>query len=155
MTELSDYQEFFEKIRIPARLACKTKSGWPVVLSLWFINHDGALYCATRKGARVVSYLEKNPKCTFEIVADQPPCCGIRGQAVARIEEQRGIEILDLLLVRYLGGRDSSLAEKLLKNSADEVAIRLDPVKIFSWDFSERMKDAGPCIDEISIMVCP
>lgn len=155
MTELSDHQDFLETISIPVRLACKTGSGWPMVLSLWFIYHDGALYCATRRGARVVSYLLKNPDCAFEIAADQPPYCGIRGQAVASIEEQRGIEILDLLLAKYLGGRDSSLAQQLIKNSADEVAICLDPVRIFTWDFSERMEDAGPIMDGWSVKICP
>lgn len=155
MTALADHQEFLEKIRIPMRLACKTESGWPMVLSLWFIYLDGALYCATRKGARVVGYLLANSECAFEIAADQPPYCGIRGQGVTSIDEQRGNEILDLLLERYLGGRDNRLAQQLLKNSADEVAIRLDPVRVFSWDFSARMKDTAPQMDRLSIKVCP
>jgi len=155
MTKLSDYQEFLENIRIPIRLACKTESGWPMVLSLWFIYKDRSLYCATRSSARVVSYLSKNAECAFEVAADQPPYCGIRGQALASIDQHRGGEILGLLLDRYLGGRESALAETLLKNSADEVAIRLDPVKIFSWDFSERMKGIGPGTDLLSSKVCP
>jgi len=155
MAKLADYQDFLENIRIPIRLACKTESGWPMVLSLWFIYRDGSLYCATRSGAKVVSYLLSNPDCAFEIAADQPPYCGIRGQAVASIDRPLGIEILDLLLDRYLGGRDNSLAEKLLENNDDEVAIRLNPVKIFSWDFSERMKDTGPGIGILNSKVCP
>jgi len=155
MTGLAAYQEFLDRIRIPMRLACKTGSGWPMVLSLWFIYLDGALYCATRNGARVVSYLTGNSKCAFEIAADQPPYCGIRGQAVASIEKQRGCEVLDLLLERYLGGRENNLAQQLIKNSADEVAIRLDPVSIFSWVFSKRMKDTVPHMDRLTIKICP
>ncbi len=81
MAELGEYREFFDKIRIPIRLACKSKSGWPVLLSLWFIYFDGFLYCATRGGARVVGYLRENEECAFEVAADQPPYCGVRGQA--------------------------------------------------------------------------
>ncbi len=155
MAELSDFQEFLENTRIPIRLACKTESGWPMILSLWFIYKDGSLYCATRKSARIVKYLLENTDCAFEIAADQPPYCGIRGQAVASIDQQRGVEILEMLLDRYLGSRHNSLAEKLLEKSVDEVAIRLDPVNIFSWDFSSRMKDTGPAMDIIDTKVCP
>lgn len=155
MAQLSDYQEFLEKIRIPLRLACKTESGWPMILSLWFIYIDGSLYCATRKKARVVKYLLENRDCAFEIAGDHPPYCGIRGQALASIDEERGVEILELLLDRYLGNRDNSLAENLLQNSADEIAIRLDPVNLFSWDFTTRMKDASPAMDLLNAKVCP
>lgn len=155
MPKLSDYEKFLEDIRIPIRLACKTESGWPMVLSLWFIYRDGSLYCATRKNAKVVGYLLENSDCAFEIAADQPPYCGIRGQAVASIDQQRGVEILELLLDRYLGDRNNSLAEKLLEKSVDEVAIRLDPKNIFPWDFSVRMKDAGPEVVLLDSKVCP
>ena len=155
MAKLSDYQEFLEKVRIPLRLACKTESGWPMILSLWFIYIDGSLYCATRGNARLVTYLLNNNECAFEIAADSPPYCGIRGQARAEIDQQRGVEILELLLDRYIGSRDNSLAEKLLENSIDEVAIRLDPVNIFSWDFSARMQDVSFKMGLLNAKICP
>ncbi len=155
MTDLKDYKNFLEGVRIPIRLACKTESGWPMILSLWFIYLDGALYCATRKKAKIVTYLLNNKECAFEIAGDQPPYCGIRGQARASIDQSRGVEILELLLDRYLGGRDNALAENLLGNSSDEVAIRLDPINLFSWNFSARMKDVGPGSDKLDVKVCP
>lgn len=153
MAELSDYQEFLENNRIPLRLACKTESGWPMILSLWFIYSDGSLYCATRRSAKIVTYLLKNKECAFEIAADTPPYCGVRGQA--SIVPMLGVEILELLLDRYLGNRDNSLAEKLLEKSIDEVAIRLDPINIFSWDFSARMQDASPGMELLNSKICP
>ena len=155
MATLSNYQEFLENSRIPLRLACKTESGWPMILSLWFVYSDGSLYCATRGSARIVKYLLNNKECAFEIAADTPPYCGIRGQAQARIDHQRGVEILEQLLDRYIGSRDNILAEKLLKNSIDEVAIRLDPVNIFSWDFSERMQDTSSQMELLNTKICP
>jgi len=155
MATLSNYQEFLENSRIPLRLACKTESGWPMILSLWFVYSDGSLYCATRGSARIVKYLLNNKDCAFEIAADTPPYCGIRGQAKARIDHQRGVEILEQLLDRYIGSRDNILAEKLLKNSIDEVAIRLDPVNIFSWDFSERMQDTSSQMELLNTKICP
>ncbi len=155
MPDLKDYKDFLENVRIPIRLAVKTESGWPMILSLWFIYLDGSLYLATRKQARVVAYILNNEECAFEIAGDQPPYCGIRGQARASIDQQRGLEILELLLDRYLGGKDNVLAETLLKNSSDEVAIRLDPINLFSWNFSSRMKDVGPGSDILNVKVCP
>ncbi|TFG47720.1 MAG: hypothetical protein E4H33_05430, partial [Anaerolineales bacterium] len=95
---LTAYQNYLENVKIPLRLACQTESGWPLVLSLWFVYQDGYLYCATQKNARVIRYLEAEPKCGYEIASDLPPYCGIRGQAVAELDDKLGPEILDLLL---------------------------------------------------------
>jgi hypothetical protein len=134
-------QEFLNEVRIPIRLACKTHTGWPTVVSLWFLHQDGLLYCATQKSAKVVEYLQQDDRCAFEIAEDRLPYCGIRGQAKAKIDSSLGIEILEKLLIRFLGGTDSSLAKKLLANSDTEVAIVLEPVRVFTWDFSDRMRD--------------
>lgn len=153
--KISDYQEFLEKKHIPLRLACQTKSGWPVVLSLWFTYRDGKLYCATRKSAKVVSYLEADPRCAFEVAADSPPYCGVRGQARAEIDPDLGVEILEELIGRYIGNRENALARNLLKYRDEEVAIVIKPVNTFSWDFSSRMEDvADQMLDRIQ-KVCP
>ena len=96
------------------------------------------------ENARVVSYLRRNPRCAFEVAADEPPYCGVRGQARAEIDPHRGEEILRRLLIRYLGGTDSSLAQWLLSRANQEVAIRLSPVNVFTWDYSQRMQDLAP-----------
>lgn len=153
--QLKDYREYLKNSRIPIRLACRTKSGWPVVVSLWYIHLDGSLYLATKQDARVVSYLNENPECAFEISADIPPYCGIRGQALATIGREQGVEILGLLLDRYLGGRDNDLAKNLLANSANEVSIRLDPVNIYSWNFSSRMSSISADMQILSTKTCP
>jgi hypothetical protein len=48
------------------------------------------------------------------------------------------------LLDRYLGGRDSPLARRLLADAADEVAIRVMPTWLASWDYTERMRPRSP-----------
>ena len=90
----SAVQQYLAEIQIPIRLSCLDESGWPVVLSLWYLFEDGMLYCATPQKAKVVAYLETEPRCAFEIASDQPPYCGLRGQALASIEPERGLEIL-------------------------------------------------------------
>ena len=141
MIDTESLGAYFENTKIPLRLSCVTNSGWPVVLSLWYLFEDGILYCATPENAKVVSYLRAEPRCAFEIAADMPPYCGVRGQALATINLERGIEILERLLVRYTGDSHNSLAQNLLTRPVPEAAIQLMPQRIFTWNFSNRMKN--------------
>lgn len=128
--------------RIPLRLSCLTSSGWPAVLSLWYLYEGGMLYCATHRKARVIEYLQNNSRCAFEIASDHPPYCGVRGPALASLDSERGPEILERLLLRYLGNKESSLARQLLQRADDEIAIRLRPQNLYSWNFTARMRDS-------------
>lgn len=140
---LEPYEDYLQKTVIPVRLACHTSSGWPAVLSLWYLYRDGSLYCATQANAKIVARLQGEPRCAYEIASDLPPYCGIRGKAEAQIIPQMGEEILGYLLQRYLGGTNSGLAQTLMKKRTSEVAIRLDPVSVYVWNFTERMQDAA------------
>lgn len=137
-----DLKRFAQNTRIPIRLACVTQSRWPITLSLWYLYENGLLYCATSGRARVVTYLQREPRCGFEIASDQMPYCGVRGQANARLVSDRGDEILERLLHRYLGGIDNPLSRKLLARDEVEVAIELTPIWLSSWNFTKRMKDS-------------
>lgn len=134
--------KYLEDAKIPLRLATVSEKGWPVVLSMWYVFEESKFYLATPNSAKIVRYLRKEPRCAFEVASDQPPYCGIRGQAEAKIVNERGIEILETLLKRYLGSVDTPLAKKLLSRNVIEVAIELKPINIFKWDFTDRMKDS-------------
>lgn len=134
---------FLQQMRIPVRLAAVMRTGWPLVVSLWYLYENGRLYCATQKTAKIVTHLGREPRCAFEVAADQPPYRGVRGQGKARISPSRGPEILTRLLERYLGGTSSSLAKRLLARSADEVVIEIEPTTLSTWDFTTRMRDAA------------
>lgn len=150
---LESFDRFLTDIRIPLRLSCKTESGWPMVLSLWFLHEDGQLFCATQETAKVVQYLENEPRCAFEIAGDLPPYCGIRGQARATLDPHRGAEILEKLLLRYQPSLDTPLSKNLLDSKDDEMAIILDPVNLYHWDFSKRMEPATP--EALNLDICP
>ena len=139
MVNAVSLDKYYEETKIPLRLSCISKSSWPVVLSLWYLIEEGSLYCATPQNARVVEYLLADPRCSFEVASDTPPYCGVRVKALATIDEKRGIEILERLLLRYLGDIDNSLAKNLLSRDVPEVAIRLVPQRIYTWNFSNRM----------------
>jgi nitroimidazol reductase NimA-like FMN-containing flavoprotein (pyridoxamine 5'-phosphate oxidase superfamily) len=153
--DLPDFESYLVAARIPLRLACTTESGWPVAVSLWFQYQSGRLFCATQKSARVVSYLQNEPRCAFEIAADMPPYCGVRGQAIATIDDETGGVVLEQLLERYLGGTKNALARNLLSKRETEVAIVLKPVKTFTWDFSSRMANVVPPMLDLVAKVCP
>jgi len=132
--------EIISDKKIPIRLAYIKPNGIPSVLSLWYIEVNGKIYCATQKSAKIISYLEKNPLCGFEIAADKPPYKGTRGQGIANIVKERGNEILDLLIEKYLGEKESRLSNFLKKNSPSEVAIEITPTKIINYDYTKRME---------------
>ncbi|MBP1687563.1 MAG: pyridoxamine 5'-phosphate oxidase [Deltaproteobacteria bacterium] len=124
---------------LPIRLASISADGSPVVLSLWYLYEEESIWCATKRVSRVVARLEREPRCGFEIAADTIPYRGIRGRAQATIDVQRGAILLPRLIHRYLGGTDSPLASWLLAHSENEVAIRLDQLRVSTWDFTARM----------------
>jgi len=127
--------------KIPIRLACIKPNGVPSIVSLWYIQIDGKIYCATQKSAKIVSYFQKNPLCGFEIAGDKPPYKGTRGEGTVEILDEKGQEILAILIQKYLGDKESMLSSFLKNNSKTEVAIEISPQKIFNYDYSKRMKD--------------
>ena len=149
---LNNVRDYLNRTIIPLRLSGTNTSGWPFVMSLWYVFLDDKIYLATIKTAKVVKYLLNNPKCAFEIASDTQPYCGIRGQAEADIIKSKGDEILKILLDRYLGGIDNPLAQQLLSRSVPEVAIQLTPIKIYQWNYSNRMYDS---IQYSSPKICP
>ena len=134
--------------KIPIRLACISISDWPIVVSLWYTYLNGKVYCATQNTAKVVKYLRKNPKCGFEIAGDSFPYRGIRGYGKASILENKGEEILRMLIQKYLTGKETTISSlklyKLLlskEHLQNEVAIEIIPAAMFKWDYKKRMID--------------
>jgi len=137
---LEEIEPWITEQRIPIRLACLTRKNEPLVCSLWYLYEDGSFWCATQKSARVARYLARHPLCGLEVAPEMPPYRGVRGQAEASLLPDRGPEVLLRLIERYLGNSDSDFARWLLARSSREVAIRLRPTWLTSWDFSARMQ---------------
>jgi hypothetical protein len=124
------------------RLAANTDSGFPVVLSLWFLPEGDDLLAAVHEDARIAMRLREDPRCAFEIAPNEPPYYGVRGQAMAELQRERARELLERLLRRYLGSTDSNLGRFLLGRADEELVVRLRPSWLGSWDYSDRMDDA-------------
>lgn len=140
----TEIETYLTRTTVPLRLASSTREGWPFVFSIWYEYRDGALWCATQERARVVRALLRDGRCGFEVAPCDPPYRGVRGRGRATIVTSEGAVVLRRLVVRYLGGDSSNLARWLLTRIDSEVAIRIEPVQIASWDYSERMSAPGP-----------
>jgi nitroimidazol reductase NimA-like FMN-containing flavoprotein (pyridoxamine 5'-phosphate oxidase superfamily) len=134
--------------KIPIRLACMSISDWPIVVSLWYTYLNEKVYCTTQNTAKVVKYLRKNPKCGFEIAGDSFPYRGVRGYGKASIVENKGEEILRMLIQKYLTGKETTISSlklyKLLlskEHLQNEVAIEIIPAAMFKWNYKKRMID--------------
>ncbi|WP_049986630.1 pyridoxamine 5'-phosphate oxidase [Halobellus rufus] len=154
---------FLDAARVPVRLACHTPSGHLWMLSLWYLWTDGdaaasgvdapseatpELRCATSASADVVRYLRNDPEVAFEVSTNEPPYRGVRGRGTATIEPDADKILLRTLFERYLGDTDNGLADFLLDPDREEVRIRIEPERLHSWDFSERMSDLSLASDE-------
>lgn len=100
------------------------------------------LYCSTQRTAKVIEFLSQNPRCGFEIASDQPPYRGVRGKGRATLSEEMGPKVLRILMDRYHIRKDSTLGKFLLSNLKNETAIEIEPIRIFTWDYSDRMEGA-------------
>ena len=127
---------------IPLRLAFVTNSGWPFIVSLWYVYQDQKLYCATHKSAKILNHLRSGQKCAFEIGNNEPPYRGIRGRGTMTLLQGRGEQVLKTLLSRYLKNVDSPLAKRLLARSQDEIVIEIRLERTYSWDYTKRMRES-------------
>jgi hypothetical protein len=137
-------ERFLERVTVPVRIACRTPGDELWLLSLWFAHDDGALHCATAADAAVVAYLDHDDRVAFEVSTNAPPYRGVRGRGTATVGPDPEKAVLRALIESYLGGTDSRLAASLLSADREEVHIRITPSRLYSWDFTDRMRDALP-----------
>ena len=129
---------------IPMRIGVQSLTGWPLVLSVWFIADGFDLLGASRSTSMLVRCLEQRPQCAFEVAGDTPPYRGVRGRANVVLDRANGSATLDRLLIRYLGRVDTPLGARLRAHAGDEVCLRLRPLSFVSWDYSARMESSLP-----------
>lgn len=134
---------FLDRTVVPLRLACQTPAGRLWMVALWFRFRDEGFECATASDATVVEYLRHDSGVAFDVSTNDPPYMGVRGSGRAAVEPDEDKQVLGALLERYLGGADSPLAERLLDPARDEVVLRIEPDRLFSWDYTGRMPAAS------------
>jgi hypothetical protein len=142
-------REYLMDSCIPIRLACINVDGWPNNSILWYVYLEERIFCATQRNAKIIEYLSGNPKCGFKVAGDLPPYRGVRGWGYAILDKVRGVEILYMLIKKYLRDEKSSLAYFLLRRNENEMAIEITPLSMFSYDYSDRMKDIVVNTEEV------
>ncbi len=140
--EREGVDRFLADARIPVRVGCHTPAGHPWLVSVWF-EWDGAIHCATGADADLITFLDADDHVSFEVSTNDPPYKGVRGRGQATVAPDADKQRLRSLLERYLGGVDNAVGDRLLRPEREEVHIRIDPVRLHSWDFSDRMPDAS------------
>ena len=138
-----EIEQFLAEIVIPLRIACVGADGFPRVVSVWFLFRDGHLLSVSHQDSSLVALLRADAKVGFEVARELPPYRGVRGQGVAMLTYEGAGAVLDEVLQRYLGGTDSDLARWLLSRRDEEVLISIEPERLFSWDYRERMGTAN------------
>lgn len=130
---------YLDSTVIPVRLSVVTPTGWPVVLSLWFVREDDEILCATQESASVVRALRADERCAFEIAGETPPYRGVRGRGRVALDTANAAGVLETLVDRFLPSRETPLARWLLSRTDSEICIRISPTSVSSWDYSKRM----------------
>lgn len=130
---------FLETTIIPIRLASNGSQG-PLVQSLWFHFDGEALWCATQANARLAQRIERDNRVGFEVSGDEPPYRGVRGTGEAALLPDRASAILPHLIDRYQGDTPTPLSNWLLSRLDSEVAIRITPHTLHTWDYRDRMQ---------------
>lgn len=133
-----EISEFLADAQIPIRIATNGSSG-PLVQSLWFFPDGLHMWCCTQRTSLLAKRIERDNHVGFEVAADVPPYRGVRGTGVAHLVSENVEETLRSLISRYQGSEQSSLGEWLLSRVDSEVAIRIEPSTVTSWDYSARM----------------
>ncbi len=132
-------ESYLGECSIPLRIACNAGRGFPSLNSMWFEYRDGSLWCATHASSAILGYLREDPRCAFEVAPNEPPYCGVRGQARAHLMREGAGELLERLIGRYLGDSNPTLAGWLMSRVEDEWILRLDPTWVSAWDYRGRM----------------
>ena len=137
--DLNTVENYLNGSSVPMRLSVITSSGYPLVVSMWFVYENGALWCAAQEDSALVRHIMNNENCGFEIAPNEPPYMGVRGRGIAAINYAEGPSRLKILIDKYLDEKNSGLSKWLMDRSDNEVAIQITPECFYSWDYSERM----------------
>jgi len=133
-------ERFLAEAVVPVRIGCHHPDGGLWMLSLWYQFRDGTIRCATSESAAITSFLRKNPAVSFEISTNHPPYMGVRGNGEATLNPDADKTLLKALIERYLAGKDTPLARRLLSPEREEVVITIQPERLYTWDFTPRMQ---------------
>ena len=112
------------------------------IVSLWYAwdRENGALRFATSANADLVEFVEADDHVSFDVSTNDPPYKGVRGRGRATVTPDADKRLLRTLLDRFLGGADNPTGDRLLRPDREEVEVRIEPKRVHTWDYAERME---------------
>lgn len=145
----AEVSEFLEQSRT-AMLASNGPGGMPHLVAMWFGVIDGKLYFETKAKSQKAANLRRDPKIVAMIEAgdsyDQLRGVSIEGTAVLIEDDETGHDEYWATAVnvfeRYTGPYTEDLRPILDYMMNKRVVIRIDPVRVRSWD--HRKLGMGP-----------
>lgn len=142
---IEQYAGFLNTAQVPLRLSVVINEA-PLIVPLWFVYLDGALWCACQRDSYLVRSIAKpetqpgkDRVCGFDISTNTAPYQGVAGTGYVSLHMNRGEERLSLLVERYLEDPNSAFAQWLLARAENEVALCIRPTRVRGWDFTDRM----------------
>lgn len=136
--DLIQVEAFLTHEVIPVRLGTVGRTG-AMVQSTWFYYEDGFIWCSTQSDSVLLRRLRHDPRAGFEVAPDAAPYHGVRGRAIAEISHVGAAEVLDRLVEKYIDNPSSNMARWMRSRRTNEVALRLNPLTMHSWDHSARV----------------
>ena len=118
-------------------LATIDQNGFPHVVAMTFVEHDGAYYMTSYGKAQKVLYIRRNPKVAIMVEAGgayaELKGVMVRGDCEIIEEPAAVAEIMG-----WLGeGRASPRPAGAARSAPKRVALRITPLKTFTWDHSK------------------
>jgi nitroimidazol reductase NimA-like FMN-containing flavoprotein (pyridoxamine 5'-phosphate oxidase superfamily) len=115
--------------------------GYPHSVAMWFALIDGLVHMTSFAKAQKVVNMRRNPKVSLlaESGTRYSELRGllIRGDAEIVDDTELCLSILADVQPRYFGPTDSSVRDVLRKQAAKRVAIRIQPLRVSSWDHTK------------------
>lgn len=136
--DMVQIESFLANEIIPVRLGTIGRTG-AMVQSVWFDYRDGFIWCSTQSDSVLLRRVRHDPRAGFEVAPDAAPYRGVRGRAIAEISHIGAAEVLDRLVEKYIDDPTSNMARWMRSRRTTEVALRLNPLTLHSWDHSARV----------------
>jgi PPOX class probable F420-dependent enzyme len=115
--------------------------GYPHSVAMWFSIFDGLVHMTTFRKAQKVLNIRRNPR--VALLAEAGVRYGelrglmIRGRAELVEDTELCTRILTDIQSRYFGPLTESERDRLRRQAAKRVAIRIHPERVASWDHSK------------------
>ncbi len=124
--------------------ASNGRRGWPHLMPLWYVVHDGEVWAWTYGASQKVRNLERDPRATLQLEAgdtyDQLRGVMIEADATIHRDPEVVLELGIEIAARYGGGSrpGSAAVDGIRAQAPKRVALQFVPRTTSTWDHRKR-----------------